>query len=83
MKGKSFLLLSIVVILLGVNIADSPANGPNPKAKLPSLGPAEPRTAMPSGPVAGLSAMFTPKRMTTIESNRKLFPFMLLSSAPI
>jgi len=51
MKGKGFLLLSFVVILLGVNIADSPANGPNPKAKLPSLGPAEPRTAMPSGPV--------------------------------
>ena len=51
MKGKGFLLLSFVVILLGVNIAVSPANGPNPKAKLPSLGPAEPRTAMPSGPV--------------------------------
>jgi len=51
MKGKGFLLLSIVVILLGVNIGDSPANGPKPKAKLPSLGPAEPRTAMPSGPV--------------------------------
>ena len=51
MKGKGFLLLSFVVILLGVNIADSPANGPKPKAKLPSLGPAEPRTAMPSGPV--------------------------------
>ena len=51
MKGKGFLLLSIVVVLLGVNIGDSPANGPTPKAKLPSLGPAEPRAAMPSGPV--------------------------------
>ncbi len=30
MKGKGFLLLSFVVILLGVNIGDSPANGPKP-----------------------------------------------------